>query len=162
LFAAAAFCGCARHYEKIEFLSEGPLTHIDSAAPPQKPSLTGAEVKQVEQQLFEHLLNGHFGDDGDYSAIFLQADEAQTDALMKEFPQHLPPVKPLWHANIRPGLSPQDKDTGKPAMIFSCEVGEPDGDTLTGVAHWYAGEAVKGFYPVTFKKTSTGWAASAE
>jgi hypothetical protein len=157
-----SLCGCVRHYQKIVLMSDRPVTPIDSEAALPKPSLTAIEVRQIERQCFERLLNGHFGDDGDYSAIFLQADEAQTSDLMKAFPKHVPPIKQLWHANIRPGFTPLDKDNGKPALIFSVEVGEPENDTLHAVAKWYAGEAVKGFYLLTFQQVPAGWILSPE
>jgi len=63
------------------------------------------------------LLQRHFGDDGDYSAIFLQTDEAETAVLMKHYPAHVPPIKPLQRVELRPGKSPLDLDTGRSAMI---------------------------------------------
>ena len=162
LLVTSLVTSCARHYPEIVLLSERPTAHPDSMRPPMKPSLSATQIRQIEQVVFERLLNGHFGDDGSYTAVFLQADESQTKVLQEKFPQHQPTIKQLWHADIRAGFTPLDKDTGKPAIIFSCEIGEPDGSWLTALARWYAGEAVKGFYLVTFHQNSQGWSVVAD
>lgn len=152
--------GCAHHYPEIVFVSQTRMAQPDSIEPPKKPALSAEEIRRIEQLVFERLLNGHFGDDGSYTAVFLQADESQTKVLKEKFAKHQPPVKQLWHSDIRAGFTPLDKDTGQPAIIFSCEIGEPEGGSLTALARWYAGEAVKGFYLITFRQTSHGWVAS--
>lgn len=151
------FChGCANYSEKIVFASEQGA-QLTSVTPVLPPSLSDAERAQVEAEVFRRLLAGHFGDDGDYSAIFLQADETLTARLMKEFPKHQPPIKQLWHSDIHPDSTPQDKDTGRAAMIFSVETTDPENDSVTAIGRWYAGDAVKGFYSYNFKRTDAGW-----
>jgi hypothetical protein len=158
VMALAGLCwgGCARHSEKIVFLSE-TRTQLMAPAPVLTPSLSKAELAGVEQEVFSRLLAAHFADDGGYSAIFLQADEKQTASFMKQFPQHNPPIKPLWRSDIRPGFTPRDKDTGQMAMIFSVEAMDPENDSVTAIGRWYAGDAVKGFYSYKFKRTAAGW-----
>jgi len=150
--------GCANNHERIDFLSEPKALRYPVAPDPKiSPSLSAAEEMQVEEQVFTRLLQGHFGEDGHYTAIFLQASESQTASLMKQFPNHNPPIKQLWHADSRPGFTPLDKDTGRPAMIFSVEEMDPENDRVIVIGRWYAGEAVKGFYNYTLIKTAEGW-----
>ena len=156
--AAFMLTGCVYDHERIVLLSE-PTAGLHPVEPTPKlaPSLSMAELAQVEQQVFTRLLQGHFGDNGDYSAIFLQASERQTTDLMKRFPEHNPPLKQLWHSDIRPGFAPMDKDTGRPAMIFSVEEMDPENNQVTAIGRWYAGDAVKGFYTYTLTKTAGSW-----
>ena len=58
--------------------------------------------------------------------VFLQGDDDEVDALIKEFPDHVPPIKESYQADLRPNRTPVDKETGKPAqMILSVETLDP-------------------------------------
>jgi len=113
---------------------------------------------KIEQLLFSYLLERHFWDLADYSAVFIQTDEAQINAMIKKYPAHLPPIKQSTHADVQPHRTPLDKDTNKPAMILSAEVNEPNADdSVDAIGRWYAGDAVTGFRAFHLKKVANDW-----
>ena len=63
------------------------------SAPPKK-TLEQQDRIKIDLEIFGWLLQRHFGDDGAYSAIFLQAEEAETAVLMK----HLSGTRPAHQA----------------------------------------------------------------
>jgi hypothetical protein len=160
LLFALAVAGCATDREKIVFLSDDkqPM-HIKNDLPgaPQKKPLEQQDRIKVDLEIFGWLLQRHFGDDGAYSAIFLQAEEAETAALMKLYPAHVPPIKPLQGVELRPGKSPLDRETGRPAMILSVDAFDPEDDTVEAIGKWFAGDAVTGFYTFTLRKSGDEW-----
>ena len=160
LLLALAAAGCATDREKIVFSDDNLPKHIRNdptpAAPPKK-TLEQQDRIKVEQEIFGWLLQRHFGDDGAYSAVFLQAEDAETAALMKHFPAHVPPIKPLQRVEMRPGKSPLDRDTGRPAMVFSVDALDPEDGTVEAIGRWFAGDAVTGFYTFQLKKSGEDW-----
>jgi len=160
LLLALAVAGCVTDREKIVLLSDNNLPkHIknDLPAAPPKKTLEQQDRIKIDLEIFGWLLQRHFGDDGDYSAIFLQTDEAETAVLMKHYPAHVPPIKPLQRVELRPGKSPLDLDTGRSAMILSVDALDPEGDTVEAIGKWFAGDAVTGFYTFTLKKIGEEW-----
>jgi len=160
LLLALAAVGCATDREKIVFSDDNLPKHSwhDSppAAPPKK-TLEPQDRTRVELAIFGWLLQRHFGDDGAYSAIFLQAEAAETAVLMKQFPAHVPSIKPLQHVEMRPGKSPLDRDTGRPAMVLSVDALDPEDGTVGAIGRWFAGDAVTGFYTFQLKKSGEDW-----
>ncbi len=168
--AAASFAasvifltGCADK-EPIQFSDEHMATlgiraeaPAPMAKPSEKPKLNKEDLYKVEMAIYSYLLQRHFWDDGEYSAIFLQGDDDEVDALMKKFPNHVPPVKPSYSVDLKPNRTPVDKETGKPAMILSVDTLDPEGDTVQAVGKWYAGGAVSGFYTFALRKTGGDW-----
>ena len=117
-----------------------------------------ADELKIEQLIFGYLLERHFWDLADYSAVFLQADEAQIRAMIKKYPEHVPPIKQNVHADVQPHRTPLDKDTHKPAMILSVDVNEPNADnSVDAIGRWYAGDAVTGFRAFHLKKADHDW-----
>jgi hypothetical protein len=151
--------GCAANKERIVFSDERSQAQERSAAavpaPPEK--LAKQDLLQVEVAIYSYLLQRHFWDDGEYSAIFLQGDDAEVAALIKKFPDHVPPIKPDYRAELRPGRTPLDKETGKPAMILSVDALDPESGTVQAIGKWYAGDAVTGFYRFDLKKHGEDW-----
>jgi len=127
------------------------------AVPPARPKLAQEDLFKVQIAVYGHLLQRHFGDDGEYSAVFVQGDDAEVAALIKQFPNHVPPIKTSNQADLRPNRTPVDKQTGKPAIIFSVDTLEPEGDTVQAIGRWYAGGAVTGFYTFALRKTGGDW-----
>ena len=161
LWFTLLLAGCATDQEKIPFTDE-PSAHPVNinivARPPEPKKLEKADELKIRALVFEYLLSRHFWDDGEYTAIFLQGKEDEVAALIKKFPNHVPPVKASYHADLAPNHTPIDKDTGKPAMILSVEVGEPDtDDSVDAIGRWYAGGAVAGFYTFELKKSGDEW-----
>ena len=100
-----------------------------------KKSWNSRTEPKVELEIFGWLLQRHFGDDGACSAIFLQAEDAETAVLMKHYPAHVPPIKPLRYLELRPGKSPLDLDTGRPAMILTVEALDPEDETVEAIGN---------------------------
>ncbi len=122
--------GCAAPREKIVFSDDADirLATASAVAPPVQKKLDKADELKIEQLIFGYLLERHFWDSAEYTAIFLQADDAQVAELMKKYPRHVPPIKESFHAYLPGHRSPVDKDTNKPAMILSADVNEPNAD----------------------------------
>ena len=113
---------------------------------------------KIKQTVIAYLLERHFWEDGDYSAIFLGGDDAEVAALMRKFPDHKPPIKPAYYADLRPNRAPLDKGTGKPGIILSAETSEePTGDTADAIGRWYAGDMVSGVRVFSLRKTGANW-----
>jgi hypothetical protein len=153
--------GCSTNKEKIVFSDETAIRQQDTntvVATPQPKKLLKADELEVRSVVFAYLLSRHFWDDGGYSAIFLQGGDDEVDLLIKKFPDHVPPIKPSYRADLPPNRAPIDKDTGKPAMILSVDVGEPNADdSVDALGRWYAGGAVTGFYSFVLRKSGDSW-----
>jgi hypothetical protein len=157
--------GCSANKEVIQFSDEHMETLGTRAEAPvtlpkkaEKQKLNKQDLFKVEVAVYSYLLQRHFWDDGEYSAIFLQGEDDEVDVLIKKFPGHVPPIKPSYHADLQPNRTPIDKDTGKPAMILSVDVGDPNGDdSVDAIGRWYAGGAVAGFYSFILKKSGDDW-----
>jgi hypothetical protein len=158
---ASLTSGCRTEKEDIQFTDDAsmPMLETNAVATTTKPaSLTKAEEVQIELAVFGNLLTRHFWEDGDYTAIFLRADDDEVAALQKKFPGRKPPIKESYRADLQPNMSPRDKDTGKSAMILSVDIDDPDPDgTVTAIGKWFAGGAVTGFYSYQFKKNADDW-----
>ncbi len=152
--------GCSTSKEEIRFGDEHSpeRTNADATtAVPQTPRLEKADLRKVETAVYGYLLQRHFWDAGEYSAIFLQADDAEVEAMRRTFPNHIPPIKAGYRAELRPGRTPVDKDTGGPGMILSVDALEAEGDAVAAIGRWYAGDAVTGFYTLELKKSGAEW-----
>ena len=132
-------------------------TPVASPKKPETRKLEKQDLFKVEVAVYRDLLQRHFWDTGDYSALFLQGEDDEVDALIKEYPNHVPPIKRSQNADLRPNRTPVDKETGKPAMILSVETLDPEDDTVQAVGKWYAGGAVSGFYTFILRKTGGEW-----
>jgi hypothetical protein len=79
------------------------------------------------------------------------------DALTKQFPNHIPPIKTSDRAELIPNHTPIDKDTGRPAIILSVDALDPVNDTVEALGKWYAGGAVSGFYTFSLHRFGDTW-----
>ena len=158
-FVLLFVAGCSTSKEKIVFSDENLQTRgTTQIAAPQPRQLAKPERFQVELAVFNYLLSRHFWDDGEYSAIFIQADDAEIKILSKKFPNHVPSIKPAYRAELRLGRTPLDMDTGRPAMILSVNVDEPNADdSVDALGKWFAGDAVTGFYTFELRKNNGEW-----
>jgi len=163
----AALCagwlsGCASNKEEITFSDERSPEPTNAAAtataaPPKTTRLEKDDLLKVEMTVYGYLLQRHFWDAGEYSAVFVQADDAEVMAIRRTFPNHVPPIKAASRAELRPGRTPVDEDTGGPAMILSVDALEPEGDTVEAIGRWYAGDAVTGHYTFSLKNVNGEW-----
>jgi hypothetical protein len=161
-WCAGLLAGCANNQEPIVFNDEPQVRSLATNAvvvpPPVIQGLDRADEVKIEQLVFGYLLERHFWDASDYSAVFLQADDAQVKSLMKLYPDHVPPIKPAYRAELPANRAPLDRDTGRAAMILSVDVGEPNADdSVDAIGRWYGGGAVTGFYTFTLAKTGGDW-----
>jgi len=163
LLAVVLLDGCATQ-ETILLTDDASFAHRESAVtvPPVKVGLLPADLKKIEREIFLRLLASPVGNDSGYSAIFLQADEAATASLIKQFPGHVPPIKQLWHLETRPGQSPLDKDTGRAALILSVDALEPENNTVMAFGRWFGGEAAAGFHTFELNKSGDDWRIESE
>jgi hypothetical protein len=152
--------GCAEQ-QPVVFLSEPkiPMASVGNVA------LTGGISKEDEQKIdlviFTYLLDQHPWNDGDYAAIFLQADDSVVDAMINKFPKRNPPIKRGDRLDLRSAQMPLDRDTGLPVLILGADVQEPAADgSVAATGRWYAGTDVKGAFNFTLKKSGEDWAVA--
>jgi hypothetical protein len=157
LLIALLAAGCASN-ETITFTSEAKMPDFTPANSAAAKSLTKADEDKIDLVIFGYLLDRHFWEDGDYTALFLQASDTVVDAMQKKYSTHNPPIKASYHIDLRDNLSPRDKDTGKAVMILGVDANDPNADdTVDAIGRWYAGGAVQGFYTFTLKKIGDDW-----
>jgi hypothetical protein len=158
-FIAGLLAGCdSTNNEPIYFASAVKLPTAVAVMSPVAPSLSKADEEKIELVVLSNLMERHFWEDGNYSALFLQADDKVVALMMAKFPNHNPPIKESYHIDLRANRSPLDKDTGKPVMILGADVSDPNADgSVDVVGRWYAGGAVQGFYTFNLIKTGDDW-----
>ena len=150
--------GCGSTSEKIYFTSEAKMPAAMAEASTVAKGLTKDDERAIDLVIFSYLLDRHFWEDGNYTALFLQADDAVVAAMTKKYPKHNPPIKESYHIDLRSNQSPLDRDTGRPVMILGADVSEPNADgTVDVIGRWYAGGAVQGFYTFNLKKVGDDW-----
>jgi hypothetical protein len=162
IFCALPVCllaGCRTDKEIIQFSDDPtqPSGRPAENAVPLARKLDKRDLLEIERAIYGYLLHRHFWDDNEYSAVFLQGEDEEVDVLIKEFHNHIPPVKTSDRAELLPNRTPVDKDTGRPAMILSVDVLDPVDDTVEAVGKWYAGGAVSGFYTFSLQKVGADW-----
>ena len=162
LFAVLSACllaGCRTDSEVIRFSSE-PTPPSETAADAEGKAprkLSKLDFFEIKQVVYDYLLQRHFWDDNEYSAVFLEGDDDEVAALIKKFPGHIPPIKISRRAELFPNRTPIDKDTGRPAIVFSVDALDPVEGRVEAVGKWYAGGAVSGFYIFTLQKKGSDW-----
>lgn len=155
---AGLAAGCATDQEPIVFYSEARIPATAAQPADAARGLSKLDEQKIDVAVFSHLLTQHFWDNGDYSALFLQADDEVVTAMIQKFPDHNPPLKQSSHLDLRSAQSPLDRDTGLPVMILGVDMGDPNADgSVEAVGRWYAGTAVKGSYSFTLKKAGDDW-----
>ena len=125
------------------------------AAPPRK--LEQPELFKVELAIYSYLLQPQFWTGGEYSAVFVQGPDEEFDAVSRQFPNHVPPIKPRGRAELLPNQTLVDRDTGRPAMILSVVARDATGDTVQADGRWFAGAVVSGFRTFTLQQTNGDW-----
>lgn len=157
---AGLLAGCAGHHDAIVFSDEAQVRAqaVTSTAPAVVPRMERGDELQIEQLVFGYLLEHPLWEQADYSAVFLQTEEAQVTALARKFPAHVPPIKSNDHAVLKSHRAPVDEDTGKAAMALTVELNEPAADgSVNATGRWYAGDAVTGFRTFHLTKIDDRW-----
>jgi hypothetical protein len=148
IFVAVFLCllaGCASNKQAEKFSSD-PMQKLED----------GDEFK-IEAAVYGYLLERHFSDQDEYTAIFLEGSNARVAALIRKFPNHVPPIKPSDRIQLHLNQTPIDKDTGKPAMILSAKAMDPTNGVAEAIGTWYAGVAVSGLYAFVLVKVDGEW-----
>ena len=148
VFIFAAVClgllaGCASHRQ------------VEQSGPNRK--FEARDDFKIEVAVYGYLLGKHPWDNDEYTAIFLEGSDAWVAALIRKFPNHVPPLKPSNRMQLHPNRTPIDKDTGKPAMILSAKAMDPTNDVSEAIGTWYAGEAVSGLCAFVLVKVDGEW-----
>ena len=157
LACALLSAGCGTD-EPIYFASEAKMPAQMAEASAVAKGLTKTDEEKIDLVVLGYLLDRHFWEGGNYTALFLQADDKVVTAMMAKYPNHNPPIKESFHIDLRSNQSPLDKDTGKPVMILGADVSDPNADgTVDVIGRWYAGGAVQGFYTFNLKKVGDDW-----
>jgi len=160
LVLLALATGCASNHEKIVFADEAEIRAQSAAAPAPaiQKHLERADESQIEQHVFGYLLEHPLWNLAGCSAIFLQADDTEVAAMMKKYPDHVPPIKPSNRARLKSHRPPLDRDTKKVAIVLTVELSAPDADdSVNATGRWYAGDAVTGFRAFHLKKVDGSW-----
>lgn len=159
VLSAGWLAGCSTDKEAILFSDELPVPHSRPADNPvaSAKQLSKQDLFKVELAIYAYLLQRHFWDDNEYTAVFLPGEDDEVAALIQKFPNHVPPIKTGDHAELLPNRTPIDKDTGRPAMIFSVDALDPVAGTVQAIGKWYAGGAVSGFYTFSLRKSGDDW-----
>jgi hypothetical protein len=139
----------------------GLLAGCASHQPPEKSDASrkfeASDEFKIEAAVYGYLLERNFSDQVEYSAIFLEGSDAWVAALIRKFPNHVPPIKPSNRMQLRPNQTPIDKDTGKPAMILSAKAMDPTNDVSEAIGTWYAGGTLSGMYAFVLVKADGEW-----
>lgn len=116
-----------------------------------------ADEFKIETAVYSYLLQKNVGDNRDYSAIFLKGSDDEVAALIRTFPNHVPPLKTTDRVLFQPNRTPIDKDTGRPALVLSAEAAGPFSDKAEAIGSWYAGPTVTGHYVFEVRKVGGEW-----
>jgi hypothetical protein len=136
----------------------GTDKYAEKSSGTRRQQLEDGDEFKIETAVYGYLLERHFSDQGEYSAIFLEGDDARVAALIRKFPNHIPPIKPSDRIQLHPNQTPIDKDTGQPAMIFSAKAMDPTNGVAEAIGTWYAGGAVSGLYAFVLMEVDGEWA----
>jgi hypothetical protein len=132
------------------------LSSCSTAKPPPRFNEASDEFK-IKTAVYDYLLQKNLWGGGDYGAIFLTGSDEATAAVIRKFPNHVPPIKSGDRMLIQPNTTPIDRDTGKRAMILTADVPPAYGNEAEAVGSWYAGSGSSGRYTFAFKKINDGW-----
>jgi hypothetical protein len=137
-----AGCASQRHAEKFGI----------------SPKLEVNDDFKIEMAVYGYLLEKHpWGDNGEYTAIFLAGSDDRVAALIKKFPKQVPPLKPGDRVQRSPNQAPIDKDTGKPGMFLNAKAVDQTNGVSEAVGTWYAGGSVSGLCAFVLVKVDGEW-----
>jgi hypothetical protein len=138
-------------------LLAGCASHKQAKASGASQKFEAGDDFKIEMAVYGYLLGKHPWDNGEYSAIFLEGGNAWVAALIRKFPNHVPPIKPSNRMQLHSNQTPIDGDTGKPAMILGVEAMDPTNGVAEAIGTWYAGGALSGMYAFVLVKVDGKW-----
>ena len=122
-----------------------------------RPPLETRDEFKIEQAIYEYLLTRDIWTERQYSAVFLKGSDEEVKALIRLFPHHVPPLKPSTMADVQPNRTPLDRETGKPGVILSATVSDPEGNRAQAIGNYYGGSMYSGTYVFELKKVDEKW-----
>ena len=143
-------------------LLAGCASHQSVQTSKAKASAAGQEFEtnddfKIESAVYGYLLERRPWGNGEYGAIFLEGSGDRVAALIRKFPHHVPPLKPVARAQPVPNQAPLDKDTGKPGLILSAKAVDPTNGVSEAIGTWNGGEAVSGTSAFVLMKADGTW-----
>jgi len=131
---------------------------------PAKPAEESSAIREmevsdnfkIEAAVYGYLLEKHPWE-SNYAAIFLDAGDERAAALIRKFPNHVPPLRPVSQADRQPNQAPIDRDTGKPAVLLTAKAVDPTNGVSEAVGTWYAGEGQTGLYAFVLIEMDGRW-----
>jgi hypothetical protein len=139
-------------------VSHKPANAANGNAPASNQKFEADDNFQIEMAVYRYLLEKHPWGNGEYAAIFLDDDEARVAAFIREFPQHVPPLKPSGKAQLDANQAPVDKDTGRPGLLLSAKAVDPTNDVSEAIGNWNGGPATTGVSAFVLLKADGKWA----
>lgn len=150
--------GCSTDKTPIVFLSEAKIPQHLADDTAVAKGISKEDEQKIDLLVFAYMLNQHPWNDGDYAAIFLQADDNVVDAVINKYPKRNPPIKHGDRLDLHSAQTPVDRDTGLPVLILGVDVQDPAADgSVVANGRWYAGSDVKGYFTFNLKKTGEDW-----
>ncbi len=140
-------------------LLAGCTSHRHAKLPEESSAIREMEASddfKIETAVYGYLLEKHPWAGG-YAVIYLEAGDKRAAALIKEFPKHVPPLKPASRAERQPNQAPMDRDTGKPGVMLSAKAVDPTNGVSEAVGTWYAGEGQTGLYAFVLVEMDSQW-----
>jgi hypothetical protein len=143
-------------------LLAGCASHKPAQAPKAVTSVAGQNIEagddfKIEAAVYGYLLEKRPWGGGEFTVIFLGGNDARAAALIRKFPHHVPPLKPVSRAQFRPNQPPMDKDTGKPGLILSAKAVDPTQDVSEAIGTWNGGGDVSGLSAFVLMKVNGEW-----
>jgi len=165
MFLFAFFLASCAKEPPIQFSPEHMATLVnrpDTLAPrpakPKQQGLSKTDTFSIETIVYGNLLQRHPWEDIGLAAVFVQGDDDEVDALIRQFPNNVPPIKRSASADLQPGRAPLDKDTGKPAIILSVDIMTGSAtNAAQAIGKWFAGSATSGTNTYELGKTNSSW-----
>jgi len=151
IIAAGFLCllaGCASHKQ--------PKT-AQGEARSESQKLEASDDFKIEAAVYGYLLEKKPWGSDEYTAIFLEGDDARVAALIRKFPHQVPPLKPGNSLQRMPNQTPIDTDTGKPGLLLSAKAVDPTNDVSEAIGTWNGGKAASGLYAFVLVKVDGDW-----
>jgi len=157
IFSAACIvcllAGCSTDKEKVG--TGGAV--VATPVPPEPRTLAQADLFKVEIAIYDYMLQPQFWTASKYTTVFVQGGDAEFNAVIQRFPNHVPPIKPTGRAHLLTTGILMDKDTGGVAILLSTSTGDALGDTVQAEGRWFASSDVSGFHTFTLQHTNGDW-----
>jgi len=151
---------CAPSRRLWPLIAAGLLLYTGCRGPAwlrQTASTETSDAFLIEQAVYGYLLEQDFWAHRPYSAVFVKGSDREVAALIRRFPNHQPKIKPSYLAELHPNVTPIDRETGQPAIIFAATADEPTGDSARAIGTYYGGSMLKGMLNFELSRKEGRW-----